>query len=171
MTTKKTIGTDNPKKFDAYVQFNAAKGSFDFNYDGLENNIRKTQSEDSKVRIPNKLLGVELSKSQQEQMKEGKVVYVQGMLKDDQDKPFNAYVKVNHEQSKLDFFRWNPDRAKKQGAEVKPAEESKTQVAVNNNGKTNEATKHLKEPLKQGQAEPTENQKRPVAKKKASPKL
>jgi len=72
--------------------------------------------------------------------------------------PFNAYVKVNKEKGKLDFFKWNPDRAKKQGAEVKPAEESKTQVAVNTHGKANEATKNVKEPLKQGQQKPTENQ-------------
>ena len=71
---------------------------------------------------------------------------------------------------KFDFFKWNPDKAKKQGAEVKPAEESKTQVAVNNEGKANEATKNVKEPLKQGQQKPTENQfkheaRRPAAKK------
>ena len=39
-----------------------------------------------------------------------------------------------------------------------PAAESKTQVAVNNEGKTNEATKHSKEPLKQGQTQPTAKQ-------------
>ena len=66
--------------------------------------------------------------------------------------------KVNAEKGKLDFFKWNPDRAKKQGAEVKPANESKTQVAVNSQGKTNEATKHSNKPLKQGQQKPTENQ-------------
>ena len=49
----------------------------------------------------------------------------------------------------MDFFRWNPDRAKRQGAEVKPAVESRTQVAVNSEGKTVEAVKGVKEPLKQ----------------------
>ena len=39
------------------------------------------------------------------------------------------------------------------------AEGHKTQVAVNNEGKTNEATKHLKEPLKSEQTEPTADQK------------
>ncbi len=38
MTSKNTIGTDNPRKFDAYVQFNAAKGGYDFSYDGLDRN-------------------------------------------------------------------------------------------------------------------------------------
>jgi hypothetical protein len=37
---------------------------------------------------------------------------------------------------------------------------------VNNEGKTNEATKHVKEPLKKEQSEPTEKQKKEVQKKK-----
>ena len=169
MTSKNTIGTDNPRKFDAYVQFNAAKGGYDFSYDGLdrnkyrqENKREQSQSQNDdqqhKVRIPKKLLGVDLDDKQQNSLREGKSVYVQGMLKDEKGEPFNAYVKVNQEKGKLDFFKWNPDRAKKQGADIKVAEGNKTQVAVNSQGKTNEATKHSKEPLKQGQQQPTENQ-------------
>ena len=37
-------------------------------------------------------------------------------------------------------------------------EENKTQVAVNNEGKTNEATKNVKEPLNSGQTRPDEKQ-------------
>ena len=167
MTSKKTIGTDNPKKFDAYVQFNAAKGGYDFNYDGLDRNKyqqnnRQEQSQNgeqqNQVRIPKKLLGVDLDDKPQSSLREGKAVYVQGMMKDGKGEPFNAYVKVNQEKGKLDFFKWNPDRAKKQGADVKVAEGNKTQVAVNSQGKTNEATKHSNEPLKQGQQNPTEKQ-------------
>jgi hypothetical protein len=177
MTSKKTIGTDNPKKFDAYVQFNAAKGGYDFNYDGLDRNKyqqnnKQEQSQNgeqqNQVRIPKKLLGVDLDDKQQNSLREGKAVYIQGMLKDGKGEPFNAYVKVNQEKGKLDFFKWNPDKAKKQGADVKVAEGNKTQVAVNSHGKTNEATKNVKEPLKQGQQNPTEKQqpaiKKPVKK-------
>ena len=167
MTSKNTIGTDNPRKFDAYVQFNAAKGGYDFSYEGLDRNKysqnnRQEQSQNgeqqNQVRIPKKLLGVDLNKKQQNSLREGKAVYVQGMLKDGKGEPFNAYVKVNNEKGKLDFFRWNPDKAKKQGAGVKVAEGNKTQVAVNSQGKTNEATKYSKKPLKKGQQNPTENQ-------------
>ncbi|MDD4390695.1 MAG: DUF3945 domain-containing protein [Eubacteriales bacterium] len=169
MTSKSTIGTENPRKFDAYVQFNASKGGYDFSYDGLdrnkyrqENKREQSQSQNddqqNKVRIPKKLLGVDLDEKQQNSLREGKSVYVQGMLKDEKGEPFNAYVKVNQEKGKLDFFKWNPDRAKKQGADIKVAEGNKTQVAVNSHGKTNEATKHSKEPLKQGQQQPTESQ-------------
>ena len=41
----------------------------------------------------------------------------------------------------------------------RPAAESRIQVAVNSEGKTNEATKRGKEPLKQGQDKPTAKQK------------
>ena len=166
MTTKKSQETDNPKKFDAYIQFNAAKGSFDFNYGGLE---RKTNQQDNQqqqgqgreqtnVRIPQKLLGVELTPKQQEDLRADKTIYVKGMVKDGQDQPFNAYVKINHEAGKLDFYKFNPDKAKKQGAETTPANESRAQVAVNSEGKTNEATKKVNEPLKQGQSRPTGGQ-------------
>ncbi|MDH6355866.1 hypothetical protein M2132_002216 [Dysgonomonas sp. PH5-45] len=167
MTSKNTIGTDNPRKFDAYVQFNAAKGGYDFSYEGLDRNkyqqnAKQEQSQNgeqqNQVRIPKKLLGVDLDEKQQNSLREGKAVYVQGMLKDAKGEPFNAYVKVNNEKGKLDFFKWNPDKAKKQGADVKVAEGNKTQVAVNSEGKTNEATKNVKDPLKQGQQKPTENQ-------------
>ena len=166
MTSKNTIGTDNPRKFDAHVQFNAAKGGYDFSYEGLDRNKysqnnRQEQGqnqEQNQVRIPKKLLGVDLDEKQQNSLREGKAVYVQGMLKDGKGEPFNAYVKVNNEKGKLDFFKWNPDKAKKQGADVKVAEGNKTQVAVNSQGKTNEATKHSKEPLKQGLQNPTDKQ-------------
>ena len=48
---------------------------------------------------------------------------------------------------------------KVQPKDVTPAAESRTQVAVNSEGKTNEATKQSKEPLKQGQDKPTAKQK------------
>ena len=182
MTSKKTMGTDHPRKFDAYVQFNAAKGGYDFSYDGLDRNKyqqgnkqeqsqNQSQEQQNGVRIPKKLLGVDLSEEQQNKLRDNKAVYVQGMLKDAKGEPFNAYVKVNHEKGKLDFFKWNPDKAKKQGADVKVAEGNKTQVAVNSQGKTNEATKHSKEPLKQGQQKPTENQYKKTVKKNTGMKM
>ena len=174
MITKKSQDTDNPKKFDAYIQFNAAKGSFDFSYGGLDQNRNLQENkqpqaqgnEPNNVRIPQKLLGVELTPKQQEDLRADKTIYVKGMLKDGQDQPFNAYLKINHGVGKLDFYKFNPDKAKKQGAETTPANESQTQVAVNSEGKTNEATQKVKEPLKQGQTQPTGNQHRQINKSK-----
>jgi hypothetical protein len=184
MTSKNTIGTDNLRKFDAHVQFNAAKGGYDFSYEGLDRNKYSQNNkqeqwqnqEQNQVRIPKKLLGVDLNEKQQNSIREGKAVYVQGMMKDAKGEPFNAYVKVNNEKGKLDFFKSNPDKAKKQGADVKVAEGNKTQVAVNSQGKTNEATKHSNESLKQCQQKPTENQQqqqnnRKVVKKNTGHKM
>jgi hypothetical protein len=102
MTSKNTIGTDNPRKFDAHVQFNAAKGGYDFSYEGLDRNKYnqnnkqeqgQNQNQQNKVRIPNKLLRVDLTEKQQNSLRENKAVYVQGMLKD--GKVVNPYVRRN----------------------------------------------------------------------------
>jgi len=101
MTSKKTIGTENPRKFDAYVQFNAAKGGYDFFYDGLDRNKYKqnnkqglekgqNQEQQNSVRIPKKLLGVDLTEDQQNKLRENKAVYVQGMLKDAKGRTFQC---------------------------------------------------------------------------------
>ena len=79
-------------------------------------------------------------------------------MKDKKGQEFNAYIKVNDEKGKLDFYKWNPDKAQAKGAEVIPDNKSKTQVAVNSEGKTNEATKDVKEPLAKEQVKPSERQ-------------
>lgn len=76
--------------------------------------------------------------------------YIKDMVKDGQGEPFNAWVKPNFALGKMDFFKWNPDHVKRQGVEMKPAGESRTQVAVNSEGKTVEAVKNVKESLRQG---------------------
>lgn len=154
----------NNKPFNATVQVNADRRGLEFKFDNtnkLSNeqsrSLNQDQSKEKMFHIPTKLLGVELSKEQQQNLKEHKTIYVTGMV-DKVGEPFNAYIKINTEKEKLDFFKWNPDRAKKQGAEVIPDNAAKTQVAVNSEGKTNETTKQTKEPLKQGQTQPTEKQ-------------
>ena len=56
------------------------------------------------------------------------------MEKAGQGQPYNAYIKFNREKGKPDFSRANPDKA--QAKEIVPATESRTQVAVNSDGKT-----------------------------------
>lgn len=164
----------NGKEFNATVRIDADKRSLEFKFDNTnklsqeqQQPDKQTQSQpqEQKFRIPAKLLGVELSKEQQQGLRENKTIYVTGML-DKKGEPFNAYIKVNAEKEKLDFYKWNPDRAKKQGAEVIPDNNSKAQVAVNSEGKTNEATKKNEEPLKQGQTQPTEKQQQKQEEKK-----
>lgn len=147
------------KSFNAHVQFNADKRGIEFRFD--ENQRQKqeqhqepTQGNSKEFRIPSKLGEQQLSPQEQQTLKEGGTIYVKG-LKDKQGQEYNAYIKVNDKEQKLDFFKWNPDKSK----EVTPDNASKTQVAVNSEGKTNEATKHTNEPMKQGQTEPTPEQR------------
>lgn len=153
----------NGKLFNSHVQFNADKRGIEFRFD--ENQRQKkeqrqatTQGNSKEFRIPNKLGEHQLSPEEQQKLKEGGTIYVKG-LKDKQGQEYNAYIKVNDKEQKLDFYKWNPDRAKSKGNEVTADNASKTQVAVNSEGKTNEATKHTNEPVKQGQVEPTSEQR------------
>lgn len=59
---------------------------------------------------------------------------------------------------------------KEQKKVVGVAEESKTQYAVNSQGKTNEATKNITDPLQKGQTAP-KNEKQKTEQKKRGPKL
>ena len=71
-------------------------------------------------------------------------------LKDEKGVEFNGHVQPGAQGK-------SPDKI--QPKDVIPANESRTQVAVNSEGKTHEATKQCKEPLKQGQQKPTAKQK------------
>ena len=120
---------------------------------------RSSLSTQGKARaLPHKLCGLELTEKQHEALDSGRTLYLKNMV-DKEGKHFNAYIRMDKEQNRPRFFKYNPE--KKQGKqEVEAvAEGHKTQVAVNNEGKTNEATKHLKEPLKSEQTEPTADQK------------
>lgn len=151
-------------KFDAYMQYNVAKEKFDYNFDGLDRNRYKkmeqqqkasaAQTDGVKFFIPKKLLGRELTPEQQEKFGKMETIYVTGM-KDRDGQPFNAYVRMNLDRGKPDFFRYNPDKAKSQAREITPTADHKTQVAVNN-GATDEATRHVQRPLKPAAAQPAQ---------------
>lgn len=177
-------------KRDAYIQIDAAERNYEFTFDGLdrkryqaENRAIHTQLRAARGEQEAKEMGKapeltihhmilkaavpdEAYKQWSQAVKDPskradvKAFYIQGMVKDGQGEPFNAWVKPNFALGKMDFFKWNPDRAKRQGAEVKPVNESRMQVAFNSEGKTAEAVKEVKEPLKQGQQQPTPAQEK-----------
>jgi hypothetical protein len=144
------------KEFNAHLQIDADKRGIGFRFNQNPNQ-GQNNSEQKQVRIPNSLLGKELTEEQQNKLEKRETIYVTGM-KDKKGEEFNAYIKINDEKGKLDFYKWNPDKAKSKGNEVKPDKNSETQVAVNSGGKTNEATKDVKEPLKKEQIKPSERQ-------------
>lgn len=76
-----------------------------------------------------------------------------GEVKDNKGNDCTMYLQYDPKERKPQTTWVYPDRDKVVGI----AEESKTQVAVNNDGKTNEATKNIKEPLQRGQTEPKDD--------------
>lgn len=108
------------------------------------------------IRAPKTMGGVPLNPEQQKDFTAGKAILVKDMKRDGKGEPYTAYVKYNFEAGKPKYFRANPDVS--QAKVVAPASESRTQVAVNTDGKTNEATKNVREPLRQGQTQPTGRQ-------------
>jgi len=141
------------KEFSAHLQVNAEKRGLEFIFNA------QAQNQQNNLRVPSKLGGVKLSEQQQADLKAEKTIYVEG-LTDKKGEKYNAYIKVNPEKGKLDFFKWNPDKAQ----EKTPDNAHRTQEAVNSQGKTNETTKNVKEPMKQGQTGPNGKQQSEEAK-------
>ena len=149
------------KIFDATLQVNAERKGIEFIF-GDNKSLRERQEhkQTQQQGVPHKLCRLELSEKQREALNSGRTLYLKNMV-DKQGQPFNAYVRMDKEQNRPRFYKWNPDKKQETSKEkvVAVAEEHKTQVAVNNHGKTNEATKDVKEPLKTGQTQPTAAQK------------
>ena len=151
----------NGKSFDATLQVNAEKKGIEFIFGNKKSlQERKAQHQEQGQKqggIPRKLCGLTLSDKQRESLNAGSTLYLKNMV-DKEGKSFNAYVRMDKEENRPRFYKWNPDKKQDKGKVEAVAEENKTQVAVNNHGKTNEATKDLKEPLKSQQTQPTEAQ-------------
>ena len=154
------------KSFDATLQVNAEKKGIEFIFNNKQG-LKERQQHSQQQGAPHKLCGLELSDKQREALDSGRTLYLKNMV-DKEGQPFNAYVKMDKEQNRPRFYKWNPDKKQETGKEkvVAVAEEHKTQVAVNNQGKTNEATKNVNEPLKSGQTQPTAAQKQKQDEKK-----
>ena len=147
------------KTFDATLQVNAERKGIEFIFDN-NRGFKEHQQQTLQQGVPHKLCGLELSDKQREALDSGRTLYLKNMV-DKQGQPFNAYVRMDKDQNRPRFYKWNPDKKQETGKEkvVAVTEGHKTQVAVNNHGKTNEATKDVKEPLKTGQTQPTAEQK------------
>ena len=136
----------------------------------LENGQRRNRSwtnEDGSIRPIGKWKDDKFTEQQKADYVAGKVV-VLANAKDDQGQPCTKYLKFDREKGRPLTYSANPDLAQT----VAPSNESRTQLAVNNEGKTNEATKHLKEPLTQGQTAPKDDaQKKQQTKKSKGMKV
>lgn len=109
-------------------------------------------NEDGTIRRLNTYFKKELTEQQKDDYVAGKTIEIKEVPNKNGSGTYTAYVKFDFDKMQPRSYRNNPDF--KQAKEQIPTNENKTQVAVNEQGKTNEATKHTKEPLKTGQSAP-----------------
>ena len=119
-------------------------------------------NEDGTIRRLNTYFKKELTEQQKDDYVAGKTVKLEN-VPDDKGVPSTMYLRFNPDKGRPYRYDTNPDNAQK----VAPANESRTQVAVNSQGKTNEATKNVNEPLQKGQTAPKDDAQQKQEKRKS----
>ena len=119
-------------------------------------------NEDGSIRPITKWKGVPFTEEQKADYVAGKTVKLEN-VPDDKGVPSTMYLRFNPDKGRPYRYDTNPDNAQK----VAPANESRTQVAVNSQGKTNEATKNVNEPLQKGQTAPKDDVQQKQEKRKS----
>ena len=109
-------------------------------------------NEDGTIRRLNTYFKKELTEQQKDDYVAGKTIEIKEVPNKNGSGTYTAYVKFDFDKMQPRSYRNNPDI--KQAKEQIPTNENKVQVAVNEQGKTHEATKHTKEPLSPGQSAP-----------------
>lgn len=109
-------------------------------------------NEDGTIRRLNTYFKKELTEQQKDDYVAGKTIEIKEVPNKNGSGTYTAYVKFDFDKMQPRSYRNNPDL--KQAKEQIPTNENKVQVAVNEQGKTHEATKHTKEPLSPEQSAP-----------------
>lgn len=109
-------------------------------------------NEDGTIRRLNTYFKKELTEQQKDDYVAGKTIEIKEVPNKNGSGTYTAYVKFDFDKMQPRSYRNNPDL--KQANEQIPTNENKVQVAVNEQGKTHEATKHTKDPLSPGQSAP-----------------
>ena len=109
-------------------------------------------NEDGTIRRLNTYFKKGLTEQQKDDYVAGKTIEIKEVPNKNGSGTYTAYVKFDFDKMQPRSYRNNPDL--KQAKEQIPTNENKVQVAVNEQGKTHEATKHTKEPLSPGQSAP-----------------
>ncbi|MDA3615928.1 DUF3945 domain-containing protein [Polluticaenibacter yanchengensis] len=153
-------------EFNATVQFNADKRFVEFLFDRSNSNKQLQRNHQGQTQdVPKIFRDKELDNEQYQKFKDGQTVYISGLV-DKKGKEYNGYITFNKDTNKTDFSFQNPNKIKEQ---AKPTEVHKTQTAVNSEGKTNEATKNINEPLQTGQQTPKNKQQQEKQEKLKTP--
>ena len=151
-----------PKTYEAPVQFNAAKMQLELLFNDRAKLAmdahKELQKQTANQEVPKTFRKQELTEKAQTELAGGGTVKVSG-LKDKNEKPYQGYITWQPGQKYPAFMFPKDYKTALEEGRVKPAVENEVQVAVNSEGKTNEATKSLKEALQSAQTRPTGEQK------------
>jgi len=175
MVKDKLYENDKGQKFVVDFQVNADRKNVSFVPGSSRQEVEQEQNADQKARLNwtnedgsiknlKQWKGIPLTEEQQKDYREGKSVKLDNYpLKD--GTTATMYLMFYPEKGQPFASKNDP----MQGEVVAPANESETQVAVNQQGKTNEATKKVDEPLQKGQVTPKDekqqNEQKPEGEK------
>lgn len=141
---------EGDKKQTAYKQEQKAEG--DAGGQKKQQDPNHWLNEDGTIRRLNTYFKKELTEQQKDDYVAGKTIEIKEVPNKNGSGTYTAYVKFDFDKMQPRSYRNNPDL--KQAKEQIPTNENKVQVAVNEQGKTHEATKHTKDPLSPGQSAP-----------------
>lgn len=112
----------NGETYDSFVRLHPATG------DVQRSRTPNGFSEDVKVEIPKEISGVKVTAKMKAEMQDGKVVEIKG-AKGTDGTLVPTFVRINKDTGLLNFFRENPDQAKKATIKADAAETKNTQAA------------------------------------------
>ena len=171
----KQITDKNGKTYNVVLQVSADRKGVEFVPGGVRRQEQNQQqgnsqgqqqsswlTKDGNIKPITKWAGVPMTPQQQADYTAGKVVEMTNMV-DKQGQKCTVYLQFNPEKQRPTTSLNDP--------RVKVAEESKTQKAVNNDGLTNEATKHVAEPLQKYQTAPKDENQAKQQRKPKGPTL
>lgn len=175
----KEINTRDGKTFKTTLQVNADSRCVEFvpkawhnHKQGVQQQQKSSQQQNSwtdengNIRPISKWKENIFTEQQKKDYVEGKTVVLENAV-DKKGQPCTLYLKFDPKKQRPIASPNNPDIQQT----VAPSNESATQVAVNNEGKTNEATNKVKEPLQQGQTAPKNEEQQTRQRKPKGPKM
>lgn len=171
----KEISDKNGRTYNVVLQVSADRKGVEFVPGGARRVEQKEQhqqsngqqqsswlTKDGQIKPISKWAGVPMTPQQQADYTAGKVVVMTDMV-DKKGQPCTVYLQFNPEKQRPTTSLNDPH--------VKVANESQTQKAVNNDGLTNEATKHVAEPLQKYQTEPKNKAQQEQQRKPKGPRM
>lgn len=172
----KEIELNNGRKFTSDLQYNADKRDVEF---VRTQSLKQEQSGEKQQQQRNSWVDADgnpkritkwkdthFTEQQISDYQAGKKIEIANVT-DKQGQPCTVFLQFNKEKQRPVTEYHYADNKKVVGV----AEESRTQYAVNNQGKTNEATKNITDPLQKGQTAPKNEHQQAQQRKPKGPKV